>query len=239
MNRGSLLLAPSMHAKTLVLKRVVAALRTRPPPNKHTRSSARAQQCTHACHLISTPAQVRPLSSVSTPATKHICSAVYARASSVSTPATRSSAPAQQTLPPNKHTRSSAPAQQCIDTCRLISTPVHAPAQQCIHVPPNKHTRPSGTRSAVYPRLPPNKHTRSSTPTQPCIHACHRRRTLAQAHPLSSASTSAAKKHTCSSAPSQQCVHACHLVSTPAEVRPFSRVSIHALHLKCTFSAVH
>ena len=61
-----------MHAKTLALKRVVAALRTRPPPKKHTRSSERAQQRIHVCRLISTPRssapahQAHPLSNTST-----------------------------------------------------------------------------------------------------------------------------------------------------------------------------
>ena len=41
---------------------------TRLPIGKHTRSSAPAQHCTHPCQMVSTPAQVRPLSTVSMPA---------------------------------------------------------------------------------------------------------------------------------------------------------------------------
>ena len=41
------------------LTRVRLALHPRLPPNKHTRSRAPAQRCTHACHLISTPTHVQ------------------------------------------------------------------------------------------------------------------------------------------------------------------------------------
>ena len=66
---------------------------------KHTRSRAPAQHCTHASQMVSTPAQVHPLSTVSLPGnSRH----------------TSSRAPSQHCI---------HPAQHCINASQMVSTP--------------------------------------------------------------------------------------------------------------------
>ena len=48
--------------------RARSALYARLPNGRRTRPSAPAQHCTHACHIISTPAQAHQLSTARTPA---------------------------------------------------------------------------------------------------------------------------------------------------------------------------
>ena len=96
------------------LKRTRSALYPCLPNGKHTRSSAPAQHCTHACQMVSTPVQVHPLSTVSMAAKWE------------AHPLKRTRSALYPCLPNGKHTRSSAPAQHCIHGCQMGSTPAHA-----------------------------------------------------------------------------------------------------------------
>ena len=110
------------------------------PNGKHTRSSAPAQHCIHACQMVSTPVQVHAFQMVSTPAQAH-----QLMPAKCPLKCTRSAL--YPCLPNGKHTaevhalsivamagapaqahplRSSAPAQHCIHACQMVSTPAHA-----------------------------------------------------------------------------------------------------------------
>ena len=94
-----------------------------PPTGERTRSSAPAQNCIQAHQLVSAPAQVHPLRTVSKPTNgKRTCS----------------SAPAQDTSPPTgKPTRSSAPAKNCIQAHQLVSTPAQVHLLRTVSKPTN------------------------------------------------------------------------------------------------------
>ena len=89
------------------LTRVRLALHPRLPPNKHTRSRAPAQRCTHACHLISTPTHVQHMPA----ALMSACSGWAGLGSGFGEVS---------------HTRSHTPAQHCAHACHLASAPAHA-----------------------------------------------------------------------------------------------------------------
>ena len=89
---------------------------------KNTRSSAPAQHCIHARHMVRTPAQVHPLSTVSMPGTRS--EHPLKRTRSALHPC---QAHARSALYPcqahGKNTRSSAPAQHCIHARHMVRTP--------------------------------------------------------------------------------------------------------------------
>ena len=89
------------------------------PNAKHTRSSAPAEHCIHACQMVGAPVQVHPLSTVKFFSHPFKCtrSALY------------------PCLPNGKHTRSSAPAQHCIHACQMVSAPVQVHPLSTVSMP--------------------------------------------------------------------------------------------------------
>ena len=143
------------------LTRVRLALHPRLPPNKHTRSRAPAQRCTHACHLISTPTHVQHMP-------ERLLRVGWAGVrlwGGLAHPLTHAHPALRTCLPPSKRTRSRvtdgvgywgggvgwgwgwgwglgpgwgtcsrAPAQHCIHASHLTSAPahVHPPSTACM-----------------------------------------------------------------------------------------------------------
>ena len=100
-----------------------------PPTGKHTRSIAPAQNCIQAHQLVSTPAQVHPLRTVSKPT--HTRSSAPAQNRIQAGKHTRSRSELHPSPPTGKHTRSSTPAHQ------LASTPAQVHPLRTVSKPTN------------------------------------------------------------------------------------------------------
>ena len=180
---------------------------------KHARSRAPAQHCTHARHMVSTPAQENPLRHMeSAPAQEHLLSTVHNTHARhmVSTPAQ------EHPLSTFRH-MVSTPAQHCTHARHML---VQEHPLSTAFMPATSQARPlKSTHSAPFPCQAHGKHTRSRAPAQHCTHSRHMVSTPAQEHPLRHMESAPAP-------PVQRCIHARHMVSTPAQEHPLSIVSM-------------
>ena len=156
---------------------------------QNTRSSAPAQHCIHARHMLRTPTQVHPLSTV--------C-AWHGYPLKLPLKRTRSALYPRQAH--GKNTRSSAPAQHCVHARHMVRTPVQLStvsmpgtwSEHPLKLPLKRRSalypRQAHGKKALYPCQAHRKHGKNTRSTQHCIHARHMVRTPAQSHLLSTVS---------------------------------------------------